>query len=200
MAQGSPILCERDCGTHSTGRDSLRMARRALCRFRDARGRVKPCTCIQRIATLLHCKRSSRLHARVEYPLWRQDLLRMRRREAVKACVLLGSGTSRGCRYSTVVETVVGTALEGLVWVGEGRASFKPYQAIAVDTKPCNMYSLDFKSLASTSSATPAGHMQSSCYHEFGPLVEDVQHPIAELGPIEWEGGRVFTVLKYLPA
>jgi hypothetical protein len=134
------------------------MARRTLCRFRGARARVKPRspTGIQRIATLLHCKRSSRLHARVEYPLLRQDLLRMRRREAVKACVLLGPGTSRGCRYSTVVEIVVGTALEGLVWVGEGRASFKPYQAIAVDTKPCNMYSLDLKSLASTSSATPA--------------------------------------------
>ena len=71
--------------------------------------------------------------------------------------VLPHSITSEGRGHSTVVENVVGTRLEALVSIGERWASFKPYQGISVDTKLCNMYSLDFKSLASTSSATPAG-------------------------------------------
>jgi hypothetical protein len=80
----------------------------------------------------------------------------MRRKKVGKVVSPPPSVTSECCGYSTVVENVVGTCLEGLVSFGERRASFKPYQAISGDTKLCNMYSLDFKSLASTSSATPA--------------------------------------------
>jgi len=43
----------------------------------------------------------------------------------------------------------------------------------------------DFKSLASTSSATPARWVRCLCYHEFGPLVEPLFPTGAALGPIE---------------
>jgi len=51
----------------------------------------------------------------------------------------------------------------------------------------------DFKSLASTSSATPARRVHRPCYHDLGALVEPL-FPGAARGPIELEGGSAYRI------